>query len=70
MSRWKYIGVFLLLTMRIIGSVWTQTFAPLPETPPNFKIAFIGDQGLGKGAEAVLRPIKSEGTQAILHQRF
>lgn len=68
MGRWKYIGVFLLLTMSIVGPVWAQTPTPLSETPPNFKIAFIGDQGLGKDAKAVLRLIKSEGAQAVLHQ--
>ena len=38
------------------------------ETPVNFKIAFIGDQGSGAGAEAVLNLIKAEGAQAVLHQ--
>ena len=35
--------------------------------PPNFKIAFIGDQGLGPNAVAVLNLIKLEGAQAIVH---
>lgn len=68
MTRWKYIIVFLLLTINIVCPVWAQTSASLSETPPNFKIAFIGDQGLGEDAEAVLRLIKSEGTNAVLHQ--
>ncbi|MGH7598791.1 MAG: metallophosphoesterase, partial [bacterium] len=38
------------------------------QTPANFKIAFIGDQGLGNEARAVLNLIKSEGAQAALHQ--
>jgi hypothetical protein len=38
------------------------------QTPANFKIAFIGDQGLGNEARAVLNLIKSEGAQAVLHQ--
>jgi len=38
------------------------------ETPVNFKIAFIGDQGLGSKARAVLDLIKSEGAHAVLHQ--
>jgi len=37
------------------------------ETPPNFKIAFIGDQGLGSNARAVLNLIKAEGAQAVIH---
>jgi hypothetical protein len=38
------------------------------QTPANFKIAFIGDQGLGSDARAVLNLIKSEGAHAVLHQ--
>ena len=66
MRRWKYIIAVLFLI--IVNPVWAQTSGPLSETPTNFKIAFIGDQGLGKDAEAVLRLIKSEGAQAVLHQ--
>ncbi|MEE9167593.1 MAG: metallophosphoesterase [Candidatus Neomarinimicrobiota bacterium] len=48
------------------------SFAGLPgqgssETPVNFKIAFIGDQGLGKNAVAVLNLINSEGADAVIH---
>ncbi len=35
--------------------------------PVNFTIAFIGDQGLGPNAEAVLNLIKSEGADAVVH---
>ena len=35
--------------------------------PPNFKIAFIGDQGLGPNAVAVLNLIKQEGAQVVMH---
>jgi hypothetical protein len=41
--------------------------AVVPETPPNFKMAFIGDQGLGPNSVAVLNLIKTEGAQAVLH---
>ncbi len=44
---------------------------PTPPTgdvpPPNFTIAFIGDQGLGSKAEAVLQLIKDEGTDLVIH---
>jgi predicted phosphodiesterase len=40
----------------------------LAQTPSNFKIAFIGDQGLGERSRAVLNLIKSEGAHAVLHQ--
>lgn len=36
-------------------------------TPVNFKIAFIGDQGLGPNSVAVLNLIKNEGAQAVVH---
>jgi len=38
------------------------------ETPVDFKVAFIGDQGLGSDAEAVLTLIRSEGADAVIHQ--
>lgn len=68
MNRWRCIGVMLLFTINIVSPTWAETSAPLSEIPPDFKIAFIGDQGLGKDAEAVLRLIKAEGTQAVLYQ--
>lgn len=36
-------------------------------TPPNFKVAFIGDQGLGLKSQQVLHLIKQEGAQAVIH---
>lgn len=68
MSKWKCIIANLFFTIVIISQAWAETSVSLSETPPNFKIAFIGDQGLGKDAEAVLKLIKSEGAQAVLHQ--
>lgn len=38
------------------------------KTPANFKIAFIGDQGLTKESRQVLQLIKDEGADAVLHQ--
>lgn len=38
------------------------------QPPPNFKVAFIGDQGLGANAQAVLTLIQSEGAAMVLHQ--
>ena len=37
-------------------------------TQENFKVAFIGDQGLGKNARAVLHLIKDENADMVLHQ--
>jgi len=39
-----------------------------PQTPVNYKIAFIGDQGDGSNATAVLNLIKNEGAHAVVHQ--
>lgn len=48
---------------------WRSTVElPLEETPPELKVAFIGDQGLGRDSVAVLRLIKEEGAAAVLHQ--
>lgn len=38
------------------------------DVPENFKIAFIGDQGYGANARAVLTLIKNEGADLIMHQ--
>jgi hypothetical protein len=38
------------------------------QTKDEIKVAFIGDQGLGKNAEAVLSLIKQENTSLIVHQ--
>ncbi|MGH7494262.1 MAG: metallophosphoesterase [bacterium] len=39
----------------------------LGQTPVNFKIAFMGDQGLRENARAVLNLIKKEGANAVVH---
>ncbi|MFQ5946682.1 MAG: Ig-like domain-containing protein, partial [Anaerolineae bacterium] len=38
------------------------------DVPPNLTIAFIGDQGLGGNARAVLELIQAQGADAVLHQ--
>ena len=58
-------AVFSLgVAIAIPSQVWAQGDPP----PVNFTIAFIGDQGLGPNAEAVLNLIKNEGADAVLHQ--
>jgi hypothetical protein len=47
-----------------LSPVWSQGDLP----PVNLTIAFIGDQGLGPNAEAVLNLINNEGADAVLHQ--
>jgi len=46
------------------------TLAPttsVPTTSPNLKVAFIGDQGLGKNSVAVLELIKDEEASMVIH---
>ncbi len=45
----------------------TAIAAAATTTPDNFVIAFLGDQGLGENAQAVLRLIAAEGAQAVVH---
>lgn len=42
--------------------------AGLVETPPNFKVAFIGDQGLKASSRAVLDLIRVEGSDMVLQR--
>jgi uncharacterized protein (TIGR03437 family) len=69
----KHSGRLSPLVIALAASLLLFVFRPAAvafaqETPPpNFKIAFIGDQGLGPNAVAVLNLIKAEGAQAVLH---
>lgn len=60
------------LLAAVLGSLLlflTQTTSAIAQQAPpaNFRIAFIGDQGLGSNALAVLNLIKLEGAQAVMH---
>jgi len=64
-SRRALAAVFsLCVAIALPSPVLSQGDIP----PVNFTIAFIGDQGLGPNAEAVLNLIKNEGANAVLHQ--
>jgi len=56
------LAVLMLLALAAADSVAAE------EPPPELKIAFIGDQGLGGDAVEVLRLIRDEGAEAVLHQ--
>ena len=61
----------LLTAWCLLAAVLTACITllpPLQSTPPNFKVAFVGDQGVNSNAEAVLQLIKSEGADMVLHQ--
>jgi predicted phosphodiesterase len=51
----------LLLPLLVVGGV------PPELPPPELRIAFIGDQGRGAGARAVLELIAAEGADAVVH---
>ncbi|MFQ5627961.1 MAG: FlgD immunoglobulin-like domain containing protein [bacterium] len=59
-----YLGALFWLIL-CLQPVFSQ---PNSTTPPNFKIAFLGDQAVGSGSKAVLQLIKNEGTDAVVHQ--
>lgn len=42
-------------------------FAAPEPPPPGFKVAFLGDQGLGEGARKVLELVKREGADLLVH---
>ena len=52
--------VLLILLVTVLTACITL-LPPLRSPPPNFKVAFIGDQGVNSNAVAVLQLIKSEG---------
>lgn len=43
-------------------------FSAHSQTPRDFKVAFIGDGGINNYSKSVLKLIKSEGTDMVLHQ--
>lgn len=49
------------------GKVQIAPIAVLTETPDNFTVAFIGDQGPKQNAVAVLNLIKNEDADAVVH---
>ncbi len=50
------------------GNNNSTQITPLTVTDSNLKVAFIGDQGLGVEAESVLKLIKNERADMVLHQ--
>lgn len=45
----------------------TRDFDSTEIPPPGFKVAFLGDQGMGPNSEAVLKLVKSEGAHLLVH---
>ncbi len=64
MRKFAVLTISSFLVIFLASPVLSQGDLP----PVNFTIAFIGDQGLGPNAEAVLNLIKNEGAAAVFHQ--
>jgi Calcineurin-like phosphoesterase len=59
---------FILLGLGQAAGQDTTLFGIKGEIPPpNFKLAFLGDQGVGLNSEAVLTLIRQEGADALVH---
>ena len=63
-SHRKFFSIWALLIIFLPAGIQTHA---ADKTPKNFKIAFIGDQGYSDSSRAVLKLIKSEGAQAVVH---
>jgi hypothetical protein len=64
MTRTPFLISSIALALAIVSGPVAQGQI---QTPVDLTIAFIGDQGLGIDAEAVLHLIKAEGAHAVLH---
>ena len=58
----------LAAALPLVALASAPNTAPHLATPPNFTVAFIGDQGVGANAVAVLQLISDEGADMVLHQ--
>lgn len=58
----------LALVLAAAAAQSTAQGRTLLATPPNFMVAFIGDQGLGSNARAVLELIRNEGADMVVVQ--
>jgi hypothetical protein len=56
-----------LLSFLLLVAVAPRGGAVEGATPPDLKIAFLGDQGLGGDAVAVLELVRAEGADAVIH---
>ena len=63
----RSLGIIILAMLLFHAQAGALYAQPAPTTPSNFKIAFFGDQGLGTKSQDVLRLIKAEGANAVLH---
>jgi len=69
MRRTHILALFSLLITALLFSCGSGDEGSISfhTTPPNFKVAFIGDQALGVDSVAVLQLIKDEGSDMVIH---
>ena len=68
MTNGSHLGRSLLANVRrAIIFLGIAAHSLVAQTPPNFKIAFIGDQGSGSNPQAVLNLVKADSAQAVIH---
>ncbi len=60
--------ISLMVVIAIGGCSGSRQIEDVVYPPPNFKVAFIGDQGVNPNAVKVLELIKKEGADMVLHQ--
>jgi len=69
MKRSARFHAFMAVALCCAGALTQEIQAQSPTVPPpNLKVAFLGGQGFGDNARAVLHLIKTEGAQAVIHQ--
>jgi len=63
-TAWRYLlGTCLSCVLLTSGVATARAEVP----PPNYMVAFIGDQSLSSNARAVLQMIEDEGAEAVVH---
>lgn len=67
-KRKRTLPVLPAWTALCLAAAWTSGPAlPAEAPPPDFKVAFLGDQGLGAPSEALLKRVKDEGADLLVH---
>ena len=66
----RSLGRGSLLLVLLLGFALASSHnarAQMPATPPNFKVAFLGDMSINANAEDVLQLIENEGADMAIH---
>lgn len=63
----SFVCFLLACALGIARGDGRDTLEAVDAPPPGFKVAFLGDQGLGPASEAVLRLVRDEGADLLVH---